>query len=200
MKRCRHDSSRQCLDHLIQTTGSPPGNRSDTGDGKLAGRPLLALGVPAVASISSWVIVHQLEPGTAWPAVLAVLAAMASLIAVAIIEVAKTRRVSVTERQETRRAELPYRVEHTLAEAEARNRERYAKAQTRRFFSLGTGETYRPETPTDLQQIMETTRKRLLKDGTAAAQEPDAVTDRKPYNGLNGNGLPSFAEPSHYCG
>jgi hypothetical protein len=200
MKRCRHNSSQQCLDHLIQTTGVSPGNRRDTRDGKLAERPLLALTVPAVVSIGSWVIVHRLEPGTAWPAVLAVLAAVVSLIAVAIIEAAKTRRVSVVEKQETRRAELPYRVEHTLAKAEARNRERYAKAQTRRFFSLGTGETYKPDTPTDLQQVMETTRKRLPKDGAAAAHEPDAVIDRKPYSGLIGNGLPSSPEPSHHCG
>jgi hypothetical protein len=130
MKRCRHNSSRQCLDHLIQITGASPGNRRGTGDGKLAGRPLLALTVPAVVSTGSWVIVHRLEPGTAWPVVLAVLAAVVSLITVAMIEVAKTRRVSVAEKQETRRAELPYRVEHMLARAEARNRERYAKAQT----------------------------------------------------------------------
>jgi hypothetical protein len=65
---------------------------------------------------------------------------------------------------------------------------------------LGTGETYKPDTPTDLQQVMETTRKCLSEDGTAAAQEPDAVIDRKPYNGLKGNGLPSFPEPSYHCG
>jgi hypothetical protein len=47
---------------------------------------------------------------------------------------------------------------------------------------------------------METTRKRLPEDGAAAAQEPDAAIDRKPYNGLKGNGLPSSPEPSYRCG
>jgi hypothetical protein len=104
---------------------------------------------------------------------LTVLAAVVSLSAVAIIEVAKTRRVSITEKQKTRRAELPYRVEDRLAKAEARNRERYAKAQTRRFFSHPSGETYKPDTPTDLQQVMDTTRRNLPKDGSVYLQEQE---------------------------
>jgi hypothetical protein len=123
--------------------------------------------------------------------VLAVLAAVVSLITVAIIEGTKTRRVSIVEKQETLRAELPYRVEHTLAQAEARYRERHAKAKTRRFFRLPSDETHKPDAPTNLQQVMDTTNRRLLEGGTAFAQESDTVIDRQPYNGFKASDVDS---------
>jgi len=121
--------------------------------------------------------------------VLAVLAAAVSLVTVAIIEGAKTRRVSIVEKQETLRAELPYRVEHMLANAEARDRERYARAKTRRFFRLPSGETFKPDAPTDLQRVMDTTNRRLLEGSSAFEEESDTIIYRQPHNGFKETGI-----------
>jgi hypothetical protein len=120
-------------------------------------RPLLTLSLPPpLASITCWLIVRHLAPGTIWPLAFAGLGGLLCLAAILIME-----------HEETRRAALPYQAELILAKAEARNRGRYAKAQTRRWARLGSGDQYSPDKATDLTVIVRGIREHTAGDSSA---------------------------------
>lgn len=66
----------------------------------------------------------------------AAFAALMSLFAIAITEIARTRRASVVQRERTRRAELSDDPAVILARAEAHERKMWVAAQTRRFWRI----------------------------------------------------------------
>jgi hypothetical protein len=148
---------------------------------------IYALSVPAIVSMASGLATHHFVTGTTLPLIAAVLAGVLSLMAIAITEIAKTRRIAIREKGETHRAGLPYKAEHTLAGAEARNRERYVKAQTRRFFRLPADENYKPDSATNLTEVMGEARKPSAGDRTLNGSDPKSGSiDNNPHNGRKG--------------
>jgi hypothetical protein len=122
---------------------------------KFSWRSALAVPLPAITSMASWLVARQLVAGATGPLILACVAGVLSLAAIGVVE-----------HEETRRAGQPYKAEHLLARAEARNRIRYARAQTRRFGRLPSGEQYAPDSATDLIAIMRGIREHSVGDSS----------------------------------
>jgi hypothetical protein len=133
-----------------------------------------AVPLPATTSTLSGLTAHHLG---ADPAVTLGLAALAGLIGLAAI--------AIREHAATRRAELPYKAEHMLARAEARNRSRYARAQTRRSKPLPGCEHYRPDSATDLAEIVRVVRGPTVVDPSVNSTKPPTAPEspsRAPRN------------------
>lgn len=126
--------------------------------------------VPPGASAAIGLATLHLTSDESFALVIVVIGGMFALLAVAIIEIGKTRRSTTPERERTRREELARHAVNTVADAEGDDRRRYAKAQTRPFFRLKSGEKYKPDEATDLVKLIHESQKQP--DESVQSQPP----------------------------